>query len=53
MARITIRLPDSLDDRVEDKLDYGEAKSEWYRRAALEKLERHDASGSTEAATQN
>lgn len=52
MARITIRLPDNLDERVEDELDYGEAKSEWYRRAAFEKLERDD-SKSAEAAAQN
>ncbi len=38
MARITIRLPDDLDERVEDVLNYGESKSEFYRQAAEEKL---------------
>lgn len=39
MARITIRLPDDLDDRVEDAVGYG-SKSEFYRQAAEEKLDR-------------
>ena len=34
MARITIRLPDDLDSAVEDTLEYGESKSEFYRQAA-------------------
>jgi len=39
MARITIRLPDDLDGRVEDYVGYG-SKSEFYRQAAEEKLAR-------------
>jgi Arc/MetJ-type ribon-helix-helix transcriptional regulator len=41
MARITIRLPDDLDDRVEDYVGYG-SKSEFYRQAAEEKLSREE-----------
>ena len=41
MARITIRLPDDLDDRVEEAIGYG-SKSEFYRDAAREKLARDD-----------
>jgi Arc/MetJ-type ribon-helix-helix transcriptional regulator len=41
MARITIRLPDDLDDRVEDYVGYG-SKSEFYRQAAEEKLAREE-----------
>lgn len=41
MARITIRLPDDLDERVEATLTYGDNKSEFYRQAAEEKLARH------------
>lgn len=39
MARITIRLPDDLDDDVEDFIGYGN-KSDFYREAAREKLDR-------------
>lgn len=42
MARITIRLPDDLDGRVEEYVGYG-SKSEFYRQAAEEKLERERA----------
>ena len=41
MARITIRLPDDLDERVEDHIGYG-SKSEFYREAANEKLAREE-----------
>jgi|GEM_PF-6185475 len=41
MARITIRLPDDLDERVEEYVGYG-SKSEFYRRAAEEKLDREE-----------
>lgn len=39
MARITIRLPDDLDAAVEEYVGYGH-KSEFYREAAEEKLDR-------------
>lgn len=39
MARITIRLPDELDDAVEEFIGYGH-KSTFYRDAAREKLDR-------------
>ena len=41
MARITIRLPDDLDERVKDHIGYG-SKSEFYRQAANEKLAREE-----------
>lgn len=44
MARISIRLPDDLDKRVEATLDYNDTKSEFYRQAAEEKLRRMQAS---------
>lgn len=37
MARITIRLPDDLDESVEEFVGYG-SKSEFYREAARDKL---------------
>lgn len=40
MARITLRLPDDLDDEVEDYLGYNDTKSEFYRQAVQEKLNR-------------
>ncbi len=48
MARITIRLPDDLDERVEASLGYDGTKSEFYRQAAEEKLAR-EADGQSEA----
>jgi len=39
MARVTLRLPDDLDDAVEDYVGYGH-KSKFYREAAEEKLQR-------------
>lgn len=39
MARVTLRLPDDLDDAVEEYIGYGH-KSEFYREAAEEKLAR-------------
>jgi len=39
MARVTLRLPDDLDEAVEDFIGYGH-KSEFYREAAEEKLAR-------------
>lgn len=45
MARISIRLPDNLDERVEDALEYGDTKSEFYRQAAEEKLAREAIEG--------
>jgi metal-responsive CopG/Arc/MetJ family transcriptional regulator len=50
MSRITIRLPDELDDAVEEFIGYG-SKSEFYREAAEEKLARdgdYERSGSEE-----
>jgi len=40
MARVTIRLPDDLDDEVEKHLEYSYTKSDFYRDAAEEKLSR-------------
>lgn len=40
MARITLRLPDELDDDIEEYLGYNDTKSEFYRQAAREKLDR-------------
>ena len=39
MARITIRLPDELDEEVEDHIGYAH-KSDFYRKAAREMLDR-------------
>lgn len=51
MARITIRLPDDLDERVEDYVGYG-SKSAFYREAAEEKLGRDDDETTETAAEQ-
>lgn len=40
MPVTTIRLPDELNDQIEDALDYNDTKSDWFRQAAVEKLER-------------
>lgn len=48
MARVTIRLPDDLDDAVEEFVGYG-SKSAFYRDAAQEKLSRETDSEPTEA----
>ena len=48
MPVTTIRLPDDLNDQIEDALDYNDTKSDWFRQAAVEKLERD-----TEAAAPN
>jgi metal-responsive CopG/Arc/MetJ family transcriptional regulator len=45
MARVTIRLPDELDDEVEKHLEYDYTKSDFYREAAEEKLDRKDPDG--------
>lgn len=42
MAQITLRLPDSLLDRVEAATDSETSRSEWLRDAAREKLDRED-----------
>lgn len=52
MARITIRLPDDLDKRVEDSLGYNGTKSEFYRQAAEEKLAR-ETDDRTETSAEN
>lgn len=33
MARIAISLPDELAERIHDRLDYGDNRSEWIREA--------------------
>ena len=40
MPVTTIRLPESLNEKVEDALDYNDTKSDWFRQATVEKLER-------------
>jgi metal-responsive CopG/Arc/MetJ family transcriptional regulator len=42
VAQITLRLPDSLLDRVEAATDSETSRSEWLRDAAREKLDRED-----------
>ena len=42
--RISIRVPENLDDLVEDFAGFGK-KSEFYREAALEKLARESTGG--------
>lgn len=42
MARICLRLPDDLDKDVEEYLGYNDTKSEFYREAVREKLDRLD-----------
>lgn len=49
MARITIRLPDDLDDAVEEYVGYGH-KSEFYRKAAEAKLAREGSDDNAEQA---
>lgn len=44
MGRVTIRLPDDLDDDVEECVGYG-SKSQFYRDAAEEKLARDGVDG--------
>lgn len=40
MARITLRLPDDLDEDIEEYLGYNDTKSEFYRQGARELLDR-------------
>lgn len=42
MARVTLRLPDELNTKVEEYVGYG-SKSEFYRQSATEKLLREGA----------
>lgn len=49
MARITIRIPDDLDERVESLLGYNDSKSEFYRKAVEERLEREFPEGDQDA----
>lgn len=40
MPVTTIRVSDDLNERIEEALDYNDTKSDWFRKAAEEKLER-------------
>lgn len=51
MARISLRLPDELDEAVEEHIGYGN-KSEFYRSAAEEKLAREADDNSATAEEQ-
>lgn len=49
VKRPTISLPASMDEEIEDRLDYGDSKSAFIREAVREKLERdRDESNATE-----
>lgn len=43
MARITISLPDDMEQRINEQLDYGDNRSEWIRDAIAEKLDRAES----------
>ena len=45
MPVTTIRVPDDLNERIEAALDYNDTKSDWFREAAVEKLERDEQAG--------
>ena len=45
MPVVTIRLPEDLNEEIEGRLDYGDNKSEWFRQAAREKLDRDAETG--------
>ena len=53
MPVTTIRVPDNLNDQIEDALDYNDTKSDWFRQAAVEKLERDGYEIDTEASAPN
>ena len=53
MPVTTIRLPDNLNDQIEDALDYNDTKSDWFRQAAVEKLERDGYEIDPEASAPN
>jgi predicted transcriptional regulator len=53
MPVTTIRLSDDLNDQIEDALDYNDTKSDWFRQAAIEKLQRDGYNVDNEASAPN
>jgi len=53
MPVTTIRLSDDLNDQIEGALDYNDTKSDWFRQAAIEKLERDGYDVDNEASAPN
>jgi metal-responsive CopG/Arc/MetJ family transcriptional regulator len=47
--RITVSLPDDVHDRLNDRLDYGDNRSEWVAEAIVEKLDREADEGNPKA----
>lgn len=43
VERITISLDEELAERLNDRLEYGDSRSEWVREAIIQRLEREEA----------
>jgi predicted DNA-binding protein len=41
----SVRIPDELNQEIEDQLDYGDTKDEWIREAIEQRLKRELATG--------
>jgi len=39
-VQVTFRIPEDVDDDIEDELEYGDSKAEWVREACEQKLDR-------------
>lgn len=43
MARVSLKMDDEINRRIEKSLTYGDSKSEWIREAIREKLEKEQS----------
>lgn len=48
---VTVPMPRTMNDRIEDQLTYGDHKSEWIREAIRMRFEAEAAEGNPSAAT--